>query len=216
MLEQQEPSVAFMQPLKPARPGLVYEIEKDADSFQIKGLSTLDMSLQPDFSFFFETDYIELAQVLENQIVGKRFCFQEERVYNLSDPGMSWWLVQGQFGFKLFFQNIYFDHPNIMKLGPLGDSQLALKNLETSLPFFQENLQVKSWDLNKKFFSLEVAQAGSLFWALQKLFSEGVLEKSLEELRESLPLTQKYWWKEMATIRAFWLSLESQLFLAQR
>ncbi len=79
---------------------------------------------------FFLVENPSQAEIIHDQLHNRRFPMNEEMMCNLSDPGFSWWLTKKSQGFQLAFTMSVASDENTIKLGPLGDRELALKNFQ--------------------------------------------------------------------------------------
>ena len=80
---------------------LNYDIEAGINTFIIKKVEDKETAKTFEVS---SRKYLDLiVQVLFN----KRFPYQEELVFNISDPGYSWWLEECENGLNIFLNSCH-------------------------------------------------------------------------------------------------------------
>jgi hypothetical protein len=101
-------------------PGVVYYIEKGVSTFCIRGLVSDDLAWEQDLLESKDKDFLKLFRLTENELdqiekigffptpsleiaesivkimMNRRFPVAEASLCNLSDPGFSWWMDQGE------------------------------------------------------------------------------------------------------------------------
>ncbi len=133
-------------------PGLLYHLQKSTSVFVIR--SFVSQNMREDFKKivegpenypslrlieddcdvieklkFHSVDTTSQAEIIHDQLNNRRFPIFEETLCNLSDPGFSWWLAKEENSFQVNFNlSVHLEAKNV-KLGPLGDHQLASRNL---------------------------------------------------------------------------------------
>jgi hypothetical protein len=227
----------------PDEPGLLYHIQKSTSVFVIRtlvskniredyhrileepgnypslrlmegGLDTISERLR-----FFIVDDSSQAEIIHDQLCNRRFPMFEEMMCNLSDPGFSWWMTQKEQGFQLAFTMSVGLGEGTVKLGPLGDRELALKNFQKlqnlisatglSLNIQNEVNRVQICDGDdflieelKDLFELGVVSEG-----FQKIFT--LMYKKVEDHSELETLW--FYLGEIAALRRFWIQVQYNL-----
>lgn len=226
----------------PVSPGLLYHIQKGASVFVVR--SFVSKSIKDDYKriienpeefpslrlleggaedlekklrYFMVEDHVE-AEVIHDQISNRRFPIHEEMMCNLSDPGFSWWLVKKPIGFQVSF-NISITDGTIIKLGPLGDQQLALRSFQE----MQNLLNEAGFELNiqNEANRVQFSDGEELIMAeFKDLFELGVLGEGTTKLFKLLSRrvsdqgkleTMWYYLQEVASIRRFWIQVQYDL-----
>ena len=138
---------------------------------------------------------------------------------NLSDPGFSWWLTTKGKGFQLSFTLSASVTDYAIKLGPLGDQQLALRNFQTLERLITSvglELNIQN-EVNRVQFS---EGEEFLMEELKDLFEYGVVSETLTDLfklfsrgKEDLSTLEMtwYWLHEVAAMRRFWIQVQYDL-----
>lgn len=246
-LEDITPAPAPMRPDDemtsfPEGPGILYHIQKSASVFVIRTMVSenirqdyfkiLEMpedypslrllegneeDLQRRLKFFIVENQGE-AEIIHDQLHNRRFPIHEEMMCNLSDPGFSWWLTKKDQGFQLSF-TMSVAPENTIKLGPLGDKELALRNFQAfekmvsdagiAINIQNETNRVQFTDCEE--FILE---------ELKDIFEFGVITQTLKDLfkilaRRSTDVSQLegswFYLHELAAMRRFWIQIQFDL-----
>lgn len=227
----------------PVGPGLLYHIQKSSSVFVVR--TFVSKNIKEDYRQIldFPENYPSLrlledtskgvadrlrfflvenpyqAEIIHDQLNNRRFPINEEIMCNLSDPGFSWWLTKKAQGFQLSFTLSVKSDEDIVKLGPLGDQQLALKNFqdfaelvsETHLPMNIQN------EMNRVLFE-EAEQF--LLEELKDVFEFGVVNDGLKDLfsllarkikDHSILETTWFYLQELAAMRRFWIQVQYDL-----
>jgi hypothetical protein len=214
--------------------GLFYFIDKGERTFCVRGVvvqdgyQTYKQIENGEFNFekignfdasknqlnFFPTKSISLAEFVQNQVLNQRFPINEEIIFNLSDPGFSWWMTVEDEGFHIFMR-----HPgpdmmeNIINLGPLGDPKKA-KRIFNEIVFKLVNLfPIEEFYCNEISFNLRVKDKKNFFFqALKNLFYQGSMEEEIGEYFGAYLGSQHLnFFNEISAIRAFWLRIKNNL-----
>lgn len=168
---------------------------------------------------FFLVEEASQAEIIHDQLHNRRFPINEETICNISDPGFSWWLTKKSKGFQLAFTMSVANEEGTIKLGPLGDKELALKNfkefeaLVTSagigMNIQNETNRVQFTDCEE--FILE---------ELKDVFEFGVVTDTMRDIfkilskrAESTSKLETTWFflQELAAMRRFWIQIEFDL-----
>jgi len=205
----------------PESAGLIYRIDQSRSTFCVRGMASTDLrhdfketEIYKGFSFF-ETPSIEIAQSIYDQIFNRRFPFHEDLMFNLSDPGFSWFMEHTETSFKVYFKSYAASGTEkLIKLGPIGDTTVAMMFIPHAVEFFRFLFPIVEFSCTEKVFSLEtLAQDNHIFFNYFKnVFLLGKNEFDLEEFR-GLPhlKTIHCYLNELAFIRNFWLKIENNL-----
>ncbi|MBF0314367.1 MAG: hypothetical protein HQK50_00255 [Oligoflexia bacterium] len=217
--------------------GILFYLKQNASSFSVKAKSVLDVkqTLQElqqqntsandqDFSDnyslldFFPTEYPELAEVVAEQVAGRRFLIHEENICTLNDHGPHWWIKNdspsGQF--KIYFKTPH-GEKNVQKLGPIGDSivgqrrfRQALIQLQQIIPHLQINVDERATSFSLQEFNDPEGQL--YFDLLKQIFLSGDEDSNfMNILGKHLSRTLYYYFKELAGTRRFWITIEGKL-----
>lgn len=247
ILEEVTPAPAPMQTDDemtsfPEGPGVLYHIQKSTSVFVIRTM--VSENIRQDYFKILETpeDYPSLrllegneddlqrrlkffivenqaeAEIIHDQLHNRRFPIHEEMMCNLSDPGFSWWLTKKDQGFQLSFTMSVAPEDTI-KLGPLGDKELALRNFQTfekmvssagiAINIQNETNRVQFTDCEE--FILE---------EMKDIFEFGVITQTLKDLfkilaRRSADVSQLeeswFYLHELAAMRRFWIQIQFDL-----
>lgn len=234
-----EPASPFFQ--LPSEPGILYHIQRTSSVFVIRTLVT--HNIQEDYAKilenpenypslrlieeeniakeklrFFVVDNHYQAEIIHDQLNNRRFPIHEEHMCNLSDPGFSWWLTKKENSFQISF-NLSSTGDDIVKLGPLGDHQLA------SQTFFQLGQLLSrtglSFDIQNEINRIQFAEGEPvLMEEFQDLFEFGVIGQGLTDLFKLLSRREQkssvlestwFYLQELASIRRFWIQIQFDL-----
>lgn len=220
----------------PEAPGLLFYIEKGANTFCLRGVSTDDIAytanellsggskLEKKFKtdineikdqlMSFVTDEEAEAEVLIDLVFNRRFPIHEDVLCNISDPGFSWWMKNEEDSFSIYFQSHGIERAqNFLRLGPLGESVLSSRRLSDALPYLRDSFSINEFSSNRKSFTISSARANCEdFKAFQDIFVTGSKPLSREMFpMSSAGLTLYLFFKELALTRRFLLLVESQV-----
>lgn len=227
----------------PAEPGILYHLQKSSSLFVIRtlvsqniredyekilenpeeypslrliegGLENIDKKLR----FFILENHLQ-AEIIHDQICNRRFPVNEEIMCNLSDPGFSWWLTKKDNGFQISFTLSVSDSEETVKLGPIGDHQLALKsfqNMETLMQSSGLELNIQNETNRVQFNDGEEF----LLEEMKDLFEYGVVGEGMANLFKLLARrtsdhsqleTLWLYFQELAAMRRFWIQIQYDL-----
>jgi hypothetical protein len=179
--------------------GVVYLIERGVSTFCLRGLVSDDLSWEQDLLenkdkdflklfrlseadfeqiekvSFFPTPSLEIAESIVKTMINRRFPLAETSLCNLSDPGFSWWMDQGESEIKIYFQSHSIDRDKLLiQLGPLGDPMLAAKMMQKASSTLKHFFPIKEYSITNKSISISCCDSGiESFSELTRLFSEG-------------------------------------------
>lgn len=223
----------------PEAPGVVYHLQVGVSTFAIRAIATTDIdetmiylrSGEPgllsalklsatDDEFqdlsnigYFETETLELAQMVTDQLANRRFPRIEDQLCNLSDPGFSWWLSEEENKFTIYYKSHGLGREErFLKLGPLGDRMIHSKRMQSLRPLLQGLFPIKEWVSTDKVFSVECVGDHPGFELFKKLFTDGKWPKDHTAFEASrLGLTLYLHLQEVSTMRAFWRQVDSEV-----
>jgi hypothetical protein len=167
---------------------------------------------------FFSVETSCEAEIIHGQLNNRRFPIFEEILCNLSDPGFSWWLTKTSRGTQLSFTLSVQDERTV-KLGPLGDQQLALRNFNTlSSLMLQAGLDYSMQNEgNRVVFGDEDALLQEEF---ANVFEFGMISDNLKNIFKILSRriqdtseieTCWFYLQELASVRRFWIQIQYDL-----
>jgi hypothetical protein len=226
----------------PTGPGLLYHLQKTSSLFVIRTL--VSHNIREDYQKIFAApeDYPSLrlleggagdiekklrffilethlqGEIIHDQVCNRRFPINEEIMCNLSDPGFSWWLTKKNSGFQLSFTMSVSDNESI-KLGPIGDQQLAMRSFQHMENLMQEaglNLNIQNESNRVQFNEGEEF----LLEEIKDLFEYGVVGQGMSDLFKLLARrihdhsqleTVWLYLQEIAAMRRFWIQIQYDL-----
>lgn len=165
--------------------------------------------------YFFETEYLELAEILADFLSEKRFPLDDDILSNISDPSNGWYLYADDHRFEL-----YFNYPmgrkysEIIKVGPLSDLHLAQLRFKASKQVLGELFPLADFQCDGRSFSLSTAEPNHLnFDRFKRLFIDGNDPSEFYTYLEGkIDRTFYFHFKEMAAMRRFWIALNKILY----
>ena len=191
------------------------EVLKDKDVLQAEN----HRFHRADEVHWFSCDSFSKAQVIVDQMMNRRFPFEDESICNISDPGASWWFHKESDGLKIYFKSLG-RKDEFQKIGPLGDSEIAKFRWDKACLFFstlRKDILLESED-NCISVKIDTGTNGNfVLESFVKLFSLG--ENSFKEKDFSKNLEYKtlyLYLSELASIRKFWLMVEQILLTAKK
>lgn len=174
---------------------------------------------------FFECDRFEVAKAIKRQLGNKRFPIHEERVFNVSDPGDSWWLKLEDTRVSIFFKLSHTeDMSRLVKLGPLGDPQDTMEIFSQLGGYFKMIFPLSDYssahgtttiacadpeNQNFQFFKtlLKNGETSYDFWEyLRRLEQESQDRPFIESLQKA-----NYFLMELSCLREFWKEIQIKL-----
>ncbi|HLE09754.1 MAG: hypothetical protein A2504_14650 [Bdellovibrionales bacterium RIFOXYD12_FULL_39_22] len=224
----------FEDLLPPNSSGLLYRVEKGANTFCVKGIPSrnlrqdynaimdgdselcarLKIAIAGDFDdlFFFPVEDYYYAEQIKKEFFNRRFPIAEDLLCNLSDPGISWWLDYSERHLAIYFNSHGVDRQEkLIRLGPIGDvgklHRLFNKNIDLLCRLFDASEFV----CTEKYLSITVRRGDDCFFnPLLSIFFKGEysLSEDIFRLGEYSPSLHSYFY-ELATGRKFWLELIS-------
>lgn len=227
----------------PETSGIIYKIDKGSSTFCVRGFTTANIqesmrklqgtdsskrSLLKIFSdedlsqvSFFSTDTFELAESVKEQILNRRFPFQEDSVCNLSDPGFSWWMNLEKKEDEDYLDRfeIYFKSHGVnrvekyIQLGPIGDGAIAALRLNQALSLLKSSFPISEYSCDDKCFIVATTKPDHLsFKSFRDIFLHGTNNTSIENFPDNmLGKTLYYYFHELAIVRKFWIEVKTKL-----
>lgn len=162
-----------------------------------------------------EIDYYSCAELSHAEIIGdflsnRRYPFNEERIFNLSDPGVSWWMSGRSEEIVVHFRSYGVDRAKeLINLGPMGDHSIAMARFSKMGPLFASAFSLKEFSIDEKTMIIRpVDVKNEMFIQLRNLLLCGT---PLDGNRFGMNISHRLYLGEMAAIRSFWLTLDSKL-----
>lgn len=230
-------------------PGVFYNLEKKVSTFVIRIFKSDDLSIDlplilanpenyPSLRLlgddgraikeklkFFECDMPSLASDIKNELSNKRFPIFEENVFNVSDPGDSWWVKVEKSELKVFFKLSRTESmESLIKLGPLGDTNAAMEKFKKLYGYFRMLFPVADYASAHAQFNIRCENAhdpifkdfvkiftdgdsGFEFWEyLRKLEMNSMDKPFLDSLRQA-----NLFLMQIANMRRFWIEIQNDL-----
>ncbi len=229
--------------LFPEGPGILYHVQKSKSVFVVRTM--VSQNIREDYKQIMDRpeDYPSLrlleggiedlatklkffivenpfqAEIIHDQLHNRRFPIDEEMMCNLSDPGFSWWLTKKPKGFQLAFTMSVASDENTVKLGPLGDRELAVRNfqvLEELITSAGIGMNIQNEMNRVQFTDCEEF----ILEELKDVFEFGVVTQTLTDIFKILskqvqdkgPLeTTWFYLQELAAMRRFWIQIQFDL-----
>ena len=229
-------------------PGFLYHLQKKASTFVIRihpsenlkddykniikhpnlhpGLRLEEDSLPVKEKLkYFECDRVEIARNIKQHLGNKRFPMFEERIFNVSDPGDSWWLSLEENKIKILFKLSHTeDLGRLIKLGPLGEMQKNIDIFGQLFGYFNMIFPVEDYSSAHGQLTISCKESEHLYFNLfKKLITTGETShefwdylRRLEVEAEGKPFLASlqqanYFLMELGFIRSFWKSIEQDL-----
>ena len=227
----------------PEGPGLIYHLQKSVSLFVVRTFVSQNIrndyphilnhpdefptlrllegghsEVEKKLRFFMLDNHLQ-AEIIHDQISNRRFPIDEEMMCNLSDPGFSWWLTKKDNGFQLSFTISVSAAENTVKLGPIGDQQLAMKSFQQMESLMSEaglDLNIENESSRVQFNNGEQL----LLDELMDLFEFGVMGEGMTNLFKLLARrisdhskleTLWFYFQEVAAMRRFWIQIQYDL-----
>lgn len=220
----------------PQAPGIVYKVEKtsgtfcirafasgnlnedyiqllEGDEILLKKLKSTEISIED--LLFFETNSMERAEIIIDQVANRRFPLDEDVLCNLSDPGFSWWMSLENGSFKIYFNSHGLNRADrFMQLGPLGDGSIAALRFHQLRSSLENLFPIHDFKISDKYIHISTSALDSReFYRFQAIFTDGINDTDLEqfEFAGEKSRTIFYYLKEIADLRRFWLQVEQSV-----
>jgi len=174
---------------------------------------------------FFECDDLKIATAIKERLGNKRFPIFEEQVFNISDPGDSWWLKRDGKKLSIFFKLTHTDKmDNLIKLGPLGEGEKVMDTFSKLYGYFQMLFQIEDYSSHFGQFSISPVTANDeTFEQFYELLSSGDVHYQFWEKLRDLELLHadksfakdlkqaNYFIMELSVLRRFWCDVQENL-----
>jgi hypothetical protein len=224
----------------PAAPGILYHLQRSSSVFVIRTLvseniresfqkvierpedyPSLRLTQEEGTSKlrYFVSEDLSQAEIIHDQLNNRRFPVYEEYMCNLSDPGFSWWLSKKEGLFQVSFNMAVNGAHGTVKLGPLGDQQLAGKTFLMLSQLLQD--AGLEFEIQNEQSRLQFTQGESvLMEEFQDLFEFGVVGDTITNLFKFLARkvnnntdleTMWYYLQELSHVRRFWIQVQYDL-----
>jgi hypothetical protein len=221
--------------------GLIYKIEKTSLMFVVRAMAFKNikaalLNLENNIDFYpelrleeisqamvFKTDDLSLAQIAAQSIANRRFPFFEEHFLNISDPSMSWWMGTSEDKIDISFRMINTNHlDDLIKLGPLADSELALNTFKRLKNYFQLYFSVEEFACSDSSVCIKSQSSDKFFQMIRNLFITGepsidlinqmkLIENHFENEKKEFIQFANFYLLEIATTRRFWLEIMKEI-----
>lgn len=159
------------------------------------------------------------AEIIHDQLHNRRFPIFEEMLCNISDPGFSWWLSKKSTAFQLAFTMSVFTDGTTVKLGPLGDREIAVHKFQ-NFAHIINSVGIKM-NIQNEINRVQFTDCEEFILdELKNLFESGVVTKTFEDLFKILSkqtndrlLLEETWFylHELAAMRRFWIQIQYDL-----
>ena len=215
-----------------ASPGIIFYLNINSDTFCLRALASGNIKetleslkvqdedisnlLRINWDIFdqelltFSTSSFAEAEILVDNLANRRLPIREEAVCNLSDLGVSWWMESSDRKIKIFFQN-YRVGPtsNFIRLGPLGESIIAMKRFKRMIEIFKENNCLKMSSLTDQSLEMDFdLSRKELYEEMYRFFFEGVsLSHNSIFLKNGKDETLRLYLNELSLTRRLWLQI---------
>lgn len=224
----------------PDCPGVLYHIQQSSSIFVIRTLASANIrqdfarvcespedyptlrlieageSLAPEKLRFFMVDQVSQAEIIHDQINNRRFPKFEEHMCNISDPGFSWWMCRKESGFQISFNLSVQSGEETIKLGPLGDRELATHAF-TQLGELLSNSGLPV-NIQNEINRIQFSEGEELLLdEFRDVFEFGIVGSGLADLfkllakcRQNTTTLETTWFylQEVASIRRFWIQIQ--------
>lgn len=227
--------------------GVIYHLQQNASTFVVRVIPSKNIrsdfknirkhpDLYPNLRLdedlisqgnlrFFECDNIKLARSIKLNLANKRFPLHEENVFNVSDPGDSWWMSVNEGELKIYFKLSHTEKLNrLIKLGPLGDGKIYENLFLQMRGYFQKLFPLKNFSSGYGQIAITTDDPEDLnFQGIVQLFSQGEVSPDLFEFLARWEMSSEsetyldslkkanFTLIELATLRGFWREIQSRL-----
>jgi hypothetical protein len=193
-------------------------IQRPEDYPSLRLLEDEENEIEKKLKFFIVQNPSE-AEIIHDQLHNRRFPIFEEMLCNISDPGFSWWLSKKSTGFQLAFTMSVFNDESTVKLGPLGDREIAIRKFQNFAHIINSvgiKMNIQN-EINRVQFT---GCEEFILEELKDLFEFGVVTRTFEDLfkilskqTQDLLLLEETWFylHELAAMRRFWIQIQYDL-----
>jgi len=220
-------------PNVPAKPGLVFRVEKGRNTFCLRGKASSNMkesirellSSDEAFTSLFKMETVALSQLryvetIDESVaaaavplfINRRFTYNEEMICNLSDPGFSWWLSLGDHALKIYFKNQGIDSSaNLMRLGPMIDKRELTSRLNQFVPFLTKIFKLEEFSSDDKALVISTDKPCESFEIFSEIFTKGINNFDESLVADGFLDPDLYiLCEELAFARRLWLVVEGE------
>lgn len=234
--EKEEIEIEVEEEKFPETKGIIYKIDRSIGTFCIRGFLATNiresfcklqdndevtrkvLRLCPNEEIlsvhYFEIPTMELGQIIQEQVLNRRFPLDEDSVCNISDPGFSWWMDLSENRFEIFFRSHGLNRAEkFIQLGPIGDGQTAHVRLNQASRLIRSSFPISEFYCDDRSFAVATQRPEHPgFVAFKKIFLEGINQTTLENFPENHHgRTLYYYFHELAFVRKFWIEVKSKL-----
>ncbi len=158
---------------------------------------------------YFETERIELADIVKDQICNKRQFTNRDLLGGLTDLGNDWWVGFDSKNLIVSYQR-YLKRNDLewIQVGNLGDSFVACHRFSYLKKILESRLSSVKIVNDEKGFYFESSDENKNLESLTRLFVNGEFLSS--DLSSILNETSVYYFQELATLRRFFKEIELQ------
>ena len=223
--------------------GVLFHVEKKSSTFVIRIKPCEDLSSDfhmmmnnpshfPELKLndcsdllFFPCDDLQIATLIKDRFANKRFSMFEENILNVSDPGDSWWMDVSDSNIKVNLKlSQTNDIENLIKLGPLGDTEDSARIFSELRGYFQMLFPLADFSSTSNRFEMSAENKNHpAFLGFKNLLQSG--EASYEFWEELRALENKYansefadslkqanhFVMELSQLRSFWIEIQNQI-----
>tara|TARA_B100000925_G_scaffold289318_1_gene271926 strand:+ start:3149 stop:3955 length:807 start_codon:yes stop_codon:yes gene_type:complete len=209
--------------------GVAFFIDKSSGSFCLRGAAFSSSKVlsdrevleaenhrfhRADSIHWFTCDSFSQAQIIVDQMMNRRFPFEDEAICNISDPGASWWLHKTNDSLKIFFKSMG-RKGEFEKIGPLGDSEIAKYRWKKASNFFSNIDESISLECEENCIAVnlnKIDKKGRTLACFEELLKRGENNFKSNSFNDSLEhKTLFLYLTELAAIRKFWILVEQKL-----
>ena len=205
-------------------PGIAFFVDIGSGSFCVRGLPVIEnnlakpelVSLNKHFEkashiHFFPCESIEVAEVITEQMINRRYPLQDNGLVNISDPGATWLMKYDDTSFCLYFKSMSFGDKGLENIGAIGDPQVFRfwwsKIAKLFKPEFQielhedekgcyQNLKDESTQSEREYFQtmLKILLLGE-FNYINGFFHNKFEEENINTFFNELSHSRRFWLK---------------------
>ena len=220
--------------LAPSSPGILFKVECGISTFCIKGVttenllesystlldfdeelsSTLKIETEEELSqvLFFPVDDIYYAELIKKEILNRRFPIKEDQLFNISDPGFSWWFDFSDEHISVYFSSHGIDREKeFLRLGPIGNGDILCKAFNNNMDILCKLFDISEFVCTDKNLSIIVRQPDDYFFLpLKDVFINGHYDPYEDVFGMSKYSPELHsLFIEFANKRRFWIVVEN-------
>jgi hypothetical protein len=216
------------------KPGVAFFIDDSSGSFCLRGAAFSSSNVLDDREVmeaanhrfqraetihWFSCESFSKAQVIVDQMMNRRFPFEDGAICNISDPGASWWVHREDNCLKIYFKSMG-RKEEFQKIGPLGDSEVAKFRWVKASTFFSKIDKNTSLQCEENCISINLSKDlgdNQVLRSFEALFNFGENRFKGESFDQNLEHKTLYLYlSELAAIRKFWIKVEQILLTAKK